>query len=112
MSILRRITLAACVYMTWQERNRKMFTAEKRSWKEILKEITDAIRFKLAGLKVKTLAQVEEMALYLHLLSVPPLSLRTGCLDIQSHGCEDVAATMIRFGICLEGNVVLMVNGE
>nr|GEW92360.1 zinc finger, CCHC-type [Tanacetum cinerariifolium] len=83
--------------------------AEKRSWKEILNEITYAIRFKLAGLSGESYDM--QMALYLHLYECPPCLY---ALDVWifSHGYEYVAATMIRFGICLEGNVVLMATEE
>ncbi|PWA72780.1 reverse transcriptase zinc-binding domain-containing protein [Artemisia annua] len=46
----------------WDERNKRVFTNEKRSWKEVLSGIMDTIRFKLVSLRVKKTVQVSKVA--------------------------------------------------
>ncbi|PWA81221.1 ATP-dependent metalloprotease FtsH [Artemisia annua] len=53
MSIVKKLVLAACVYYIWNERNRRLFRDEKKSYKEVLKEIINNIRFKMACFSVK-----------------------------------------------------------
>ena len=53
MSVLGRIVVAACVYYIWCERNKRLFSGEKRSYKEVKKAILNNVRFKLACLTVK-----------------------------------------------------------
>lgn len=45
--------VTACVYFIWQERNRRLFTNEKRDWKMLLGLIVDVIGLKLTSLTVK-----------------------------------------------------------
>ncbi|PWA88131.1 reverse transcriptase zinc-binding domain-containing protein [Artemisia annua] len=52
-SIISRLSLAACVYFIWQERNNRLFKNESRKWEELLNAITDIIRLRLVSLKVK-----------------------------------------------------------
>lgn len=61
-SIVRRLVLAASVYLLWQERNRRAFTNEKRDRKELLKTIINTTRFKLVSLNVKPSKQVDQVA--------------------------------------------------
>lgn len=62
MSILRRIVLAACVYYVWNERNKRLFANEKRDYKVLLTVIVNNIRLKLASLKVKKSAKIDEVS--------------------------------------------------
>nr|GEX68190.1 zf-RVT domain-containing protein [Tanacetum cinerariifolium] len=62
MSVLRRIVIAACVYCIWNERNRRVFENEKRSYGEILLMIISNVRMKLAILTVKSSNQVDEVS--------------------------------------------------
>ena len=60
-SVLRRITLAACVYHIWNERNKRQFSNEKRGYTEVLEAVVSYIRLKLTSLKVKKTGQVVEI---------------------------------------------------
>ena len=53
MSILRRLVFAACIYFIWNERNKRVFSDEKKSCQEILKTIVHHVRMRLASLTVK-----------------------------------------------------------
>nr|GEU91504.1 ribonuclease H-like domain-containing protein [Tanacetum cinerariifolium] len=48
-----RLSLAASVYLIWQERNRRIFKEEKRSTKELFSIFKDTIKLRLMSLKVK-----------------------------------------------------------
>ena len=61
MSILRRLVIAASIYYIWSERNRRLFSDEKKSYKEVLKEIINNIIFKLACFTVKGSYMVYEV---------------------------------------------------
>ncbi|GKC78298.1 RNA-directed DNA polymerase, eukaryota, reverse transcriptase zinc-binding domain protein [Tanacetum coccineum] len=52
-SVIRRICVAACVYMIWQERNYRIFRDEKRTWEILFKMVWETVRMKLMGLTVK-----------------------------------------------------------
>ena len=52
-SIIKRLGLAASVYLIWQERNYRMFKGEKRGWEELYKTFEETIRLRLLSLKVK-----------------------------------------------------------
>ncbi|GJW94139.1 reverse transcriptase zinc-binding domain-containing protein [Tanacetum coccineum] len=52
-SIIRRLSLAACVYLIWQERNWRIFRDEKRKPEELFSIFEDLIRMRLMSLKVK-----------------------------------------------------------
>ncbi|GKF15891.1 hypothetical protein Tco_0057353 [Tanacetum coccineum] len=60
-SILRRVILAACVYFIWYERNKRLFTGEKRCSKILIEEIILHLRIKLASITVKSTRQIEEV---------------------------------------------------
>ncbi|GJR86928.1 hypothetical protein Tco_0210939 [Tanacetum coccineum] len=51
--IIRRLSLAASVYLIWQERNRRIFKDEKRNVDELFSIFKDTIRLRLVSLKVK-----------------------------------------------------------
>ena len=53
MSILRRLVFAACIYFIRNERNKRVFSDEKKSCQEILKTIVHHVRMRLASLTVK-----------------------------------------------------------
>ena len=61
MSIMRRLVHAACVYYIWTERNKRIFSNEKKDYKEVLKDIINNIRFKMASLTVKESNMVIEV---------------------------------------------------
>ncbi|GJT58325.1 RNA-directed DNA polymerase, eukaryota, reverse transcriptase zinc-binding domain protein [Tanacetum coccineum] len=63
--LLRKVTLAACVYFIWCERNKRLFTNEERCSKVLIEEITTHLRMKLASLSVKRTKQVEDIWLVL-----------------------------------------------
>lgn len=52
-SIIRRLCLAASVYMIWQERNQRIFRDEYRRWEEVYEIILENIRLRLMSLKAK-----------------------------------------------------------
>ncbi|GJY54256.1 RNA-directed DNA polymerase, eukaryota, reverse transcriptase zinc-binding domain protein [Tanacetum coccineum] len=52
-SIIRRLSLAACVYLIWQEMNWKIFRDDKRSLDELFGIFEDIIRMRLMSLRVK-----------------------------------------------------------
>ena len=52
-SIVRRLCLAASVYYVWQERNKRLFSMEKRNEEEVYSLICDTVRLRLMSLKVK-----------------------------------------------------------
>ncbi|GJY23445.1 hypothetical protein Tco_0397103 [Tanacetum coccineum] len=60
-SILRRITVAACVYFIWNERNKRLFTNEKKDSNELITDLVNYIRLKLACLTIKRTNQTEEV---------------------------------------------------
>ena len=52
-SIIRRLSLAACVYLIWQERNQRIFRDEHRSWDELFEVFWETIRLRLMSFKTK-----------------------------------------------------------
>ncbi|GJW69799.1 hypothetical protein Tco_0126716 [Tanacetum coccineum] len=60
-SVLRRLTLKACVYYIWQERNKRIFTSDKKNSNELVAEVFNHLRLKFASLTVKRTAQVVEL---------------------------------------------------
>ncbi|GKB32138.1 hypothetical protein Tco_0871539 [Tanacetum coccineum] len=60
-SIIRRLVCAAAVYFVWQERNKRMFGEEKRDSEDLIKTVTESVRMKLIGLKVKESRSVKEV---------------------------------------------------
>ncbi|GJW18276.1 hypothetical protein Tco_0025712 [Tanacetum coccineum] len=61
MSILRRISLAACVYYIWIVRNKRLFTNEVKDREKVLKEVINTVWLKLSSLKVKGTTQVKRI---------------------------------------------------
>ncbi|GJU28610.1 reverse transcriptase domain, reverse transcriptase zinc-binding domain protein [Tanacetum coccineum] len=61
-SVLKRLTMAACVYYIWLERNRRIFTNDKKNNNVIAAEIFSHLRLKLVSLTVKRTTQVEEIS--------------------------------------------------
>ncbi|PWA97923.1 reverse transcriptase zinc-binding domain-containing protein [Artemisia annua] len=61
-SVVRRIVIAASVYFIWMERNKRLFTREKRNPNELLKTIIEHVRLKLASLKVKSSVQIYKVS--------------------------------------------------
>ncbi|PWA58657.1 reverse transcriptase zinc-binding domain-containing protein [Artemisia annua] len=59
-SVLVRITLAACVYFVWTERNKRLFANEKTDNKELMEKVVNHVRLKLSSLKVRKIAQIVE----------------------------------------------------
>ncbi|GJV32919.1 RNA-directed DNA polymerase, eukaryota, reverse transcriptase zinc-binding domain protein [Tanacetum coccineum] len=60
-SVLRRIVFAACVYFIWNERNKRLFTNDKKNNNELIAEMVNHIRLKLASLTVKRTCQTVEI---------------------------------------------------
>ncbi|PWA66317.1 RNA-directed DNA polymerase, eukaryota, Reverse transcriptase zinc-binding domain protein [Artemisia annua] len=52
-NIIRRLCLAACVYLIWQERNWRIFRGECRSWEELYNSCYEIVRLRLLILKMK-----------------------------------------------------------
>ncbi|GJZ41622.1 hypothetical protein Tco_0588508 [Tanacetum coccineum] len=52
-SIVRRLCLAACVYLIWQERNNRIFRNEERSIDSLFTTLCNSIKWRLSSLKVK-----------------------------------------------------------
>lgn len=57
-SIVRRLCLAASVYMIWKERNYRLFKEEKRSVDELFEVFKETVRLRLASLKAKPTSSV------------------------------------------------------
>ncbi|GJT61235.1 hypothetical protein Tco_1004768 [Tanacetum coccineum] len=62
MSVLRTIVIASRVYNIWNERNKRLFENEKRSYGEVLLMIINNVRMKLASLTVKSSNTVDEVS--------------------------------------------------
>ncbi|GJR30056.1 RNA-directed DNA polymerase, eukaryota, reverse transcriptase zinc-binding domain protein [Tanacetum coccineum] len=60
-SVLRRIIISACVYFIWNERNKRLFTNDKRDSNDLSTDLVNYIRLKLACLKIKRTNQIEEV---------------------------------------------------
>nr|GEV06648.1 retrovirus-related Pol polyprotein from transposon TNT 1-94 [Tanacetum cinerariifolium] len=56
--VLKRIVVSACIYYIWSERNRRLFSNEKRGNKALTDEITTYVRLKLTSFTVKDTKQV------------------------------------------------------
>ena len=52
-SVVRRLCLATCVYMVWQERNNRIFREEVRNVEVLVQCICDVIKCRLSSLIVK-----------------------------------------------------------
>ncbi|GJW64567.1 RNA-directed DNA polymerase, eukaryota, reverse transcriptase zinc-binding domain protein [Tanacetum coccineum] len=60
-SVLRRIVFAACVYFIWNERNKRLFTNDKKNYNELIAKVVNHIRLKLASLTMKRTCQTVEI---------------------------------------------------
>ncbi|GJR31762.1 RNA-directed DNA polymerase, eukaryota, reverse transcriptase zinc-binding domain protein [Tanacetum coccineum] len=58
-SVVGRIMFGACVYFVWQERNKRLFTNERRKVEEANKIINDCIKLKMMSLKVLKTAKCQ-----------------------------------------------------
>ncbi|GJZ75169.1 hypothetical protein Tco_0639634, partial [Tanacetum coccineum] len=61
-SVLIKVIIAACVYFIWTERNKRHFTNEKQSCKDLVDNVVYHVRLKLASLTVKWTEQVEDIS--------------------------------------------------
>ncbi|GKA30765.1 RNA-directed DNA polymerase, eukaryota, reverse transcriptase zinc-binding domain protein [Tanacetum coccineum] len=61
-SVLIRVINAACVYFIWTERNKRHFTNEKQSYKDLVDNVVYHVRLKLASLTVKWTEQVKDIS--------------------------------------------------
>ncbi|GKA71324.1 reverse transcriptase domain, reverse transcriptase zinc-binding domain protein [Tanacetum coccineum] len=52
-SIMRRIVFAAYVYFIWNERNKRLFTNDKKNNNELIAEVVNHIRLNLTSLAMK-----------------------------------------------------------
>ncbi|GJR54006.1 hypothetical protein Tco_1404527 [Tanacetum coccineum] len=52
-SIIRRLSLDACVYLLWQERNYRIFKNERRTVEDLFNSHNETIRMRLMSLKAK-----------------------------------------------------------
>ncbi|GKB96868.1 hypothetical protein Tco_0983005, partial [Tanacetum coccineum] len=53
-SIVRRLGLATCVYLIWQERNNRIFRNEKRTCEGLFDIFKETVRMRLMPLKAKS----------------------------------------------------------
>ncbi|GJY77568.1 RNA-directed DNA polymerase, eukaryota, reverse transcriptase zinc-binding domain protein [Tanacetum coccineum] len=58
VSVVGKLVFGAMVYYIWQERNRRVFTQDRRDEKAIIEIITKSVRMRLMGLKVYKTSQV------------------------------------------------------
>nr|GEY90012.1 RNA-directed DNA polymerase, eukaryota, reverse transcriptase zinc-binding domain protein [Tanacetum cinerariifolium] len=61
LNVIKKISLAASVYFIWRERNKRLFTGEKKEWETVLNEVINTIRFKLASVKIKSSVYVSNI---------------------------------------------------
>ena len=59
-SVIRRLCLEACVYLVWQERNKRLYRDEKRNVDELFKIFCDIVKMRLASLKMRKSNVVSE----------------------------------------------------
>ncbi|GKE17635.1 hypothetical protein Tco_1425212 [Tanacetum coccineum] len=59
---LKRLTMIACVYYIWLERNRRIFTNDRKNNNVVAAEIFSHLRLKLVSLTVKRTEQVVEIS--------------------------------------------------
>ncbi|GJV99324.1 hypothetical protein Tco_1554576 [Tanacetum coccineum] len=60
-SVVRRLSIAATVYLIWKERNHRIFRDELRTSAMVFNSIVDTIRLKLKSLKVKDTVAVKDV---------------------------------------------------
>ena len=61
-SVLLRISLAACVYFIWRERNIRLFAKDKIDNKELTNNVINHIRLKLSSLIVRNSTQTTKVS--------------------------------------------------
>ncbi|GJW25484.1 reverse transcriptase zinc-binding domain-containing protein [Tanacetum coccineum] len=61
MSMIRRISLATCVYAIWTERNNRLFATDTKDWKTVLKTVINNVRLQLSSIRVKNTTQVKRI---------------------------------------------------
>ncbi|PWA66857.1 reverse transcriptase zinc-binding domain-containing protein [Artemisia annua] len=60
-SVVRRLCLATCVYMIWQERNFRLFRDESRNVELIFQIVCETVKNRLSGLNVKNSVAVKKV---------------------------------------------------
>ncbi|GJY63033.1 RNA-directed DNA polymerase, eukaryota, reverse transcriptase zinc-binding domain protein [Tanacetum coccineum] len=60
-SVIRRLCLAASIYLLWQERNNILFKYVKRRVDELFKSIFETVKIRLSSLKVKRSTEVHKI---------------------------------------------------
>ncbi|GJW58496.1 RNA-directed DNA polymerase, eukaryota, reverse transcriptase zinc-binding domain protein [Tanacetum coccineum] len=84
-SVLRRIILAACVYFIWNERNKRLFTSDKKDSNDLTAEIVNYVRLKLTSLTVKRTSQTEKVCkLWKVVLDMKLNDILLGLIDIMA----------------------------
>ena len=61
-NIVMRLSLAACVYFIWSERNRRIFSNERLDHKELTTTVINHMRLNLSSLNVRKTAQTTEVS--------------------------------------------------
>ncbi|GJT13483.1 RNA-directed DNA polymerase, eukaryota, reverse transcriptase zinc-binding domain protein [Tanacetum coccineum] len=84
VSIIRRLSIAACVYLIWQERNWRIFRDDKRSTYELFGIFEETIRIRLMSLKVN----IGVMWLWRDDVSVVSVSVVSVELGVEDDGDE------------------------
>ncbi|GJV75553.1 RNA-directed DNA polymerase, eukaryota, reverse transcriptase zinc-binding domain protein, partial [Tanacetum coccineum] len=60
-SVVRRLCLAASIYLIWQERNNRLFKNAKRNVEELFTNLVDTVTQRLCSLKVKRTKAVDKV---------------------------------------------------
>ncbi|GJU32190.1 ribonuclease H-like domain-containing protein [Tanacetum coccineum] len=60
-SMIRRLCLAASIYLIWQERNARLFKDEKRNVDDLFKNLVEIVTLRLSSLKVKRSKEVHKI---------------------------------------------------
>ena len=61
-SVIQRLVWGAAVYFIWQERNMRLFGGHGRTEDQLFKIITEAVKFRVMGLKLKVTPDVLKAA--------------------------------------------------
>ncbi|GJZ75907.1 RNA-directed DNA polymerase, eukaryota, reverse transcriptase zinc-binding domain protein [Tanacetum coccineum] len=67
-SVVRRLCLAASIYLIWQERNNRFFKSVKRNVEELFTNLVDTVTQRLCSLKVKRTKAVDKVKTVLGLI--------------------------------------------
>ncbi|GJR59120.1 hypothetical protein Tco_1501282 [Tanacetum coccineum] len=90
-NVIRRISLAASVYLVWQEKNNRIFKDEIRSPDEIYKTLEDIIKMRLMSLTVKNSVAVKKAQevwnVKLNIIDNSDLQLQAPCI-LESTMCD------------------------